>query len=49
MTATAKMAGRMVGIIMGGTGVGTVVTTGTVATGTVVTPPTPVEMEPPVV
>ena len=33
MTATAKMTGRMVGIIMGGgTGAGTVVTTGTVAT-----------------
>ena len=33
MTATAKMTGRMVGIIMGGgTGAGRVVTTGTVAT-----------------
>ena len=46
MTATAKMTGRMVGIIMGGgTGAGTVVTTGTVATvvipGSTATPPTP--------
>ena len=53
MTPTARMTGRMVGIIIGaGTGAGTVVTAGTVATGTVVTavaPPTPVEMAPPVI
>ena len=53
MTLKARMTGKMVGIIMGaGTGAGTVVTAGTVATGTVVTevaPPTPVEMAPPVI
>ena len=47
MTATAKMTGRMVGIIMGGgTGAGTVVTIGTVVTvvipGSTATTPVPV-------
>ena len=47
MTATAKMTGRMVGIIMGGgTGAGMVVTTGTVVTvvipGSTATTPVPV-------
>ena len=55
MTATAKMTGRMVGIIMGGgTGAGTVVTTGTVVTAVTpgwpaVTASTPVTTPVPVV